>query len=647
MTDNTWIHSLYLNVTTSEKVENFLELSGEYEHGRWARVPQSPSSALALRQPLCGLVNAIIGCLVSGAAANRTAVNTRVNRFEGPIIEGTLHRCTPDVVVRASGPSFSPPKSSQSGFSNVASCIDTKLDEEETNYTHHLAYHAAYANADERTLGFDDTVQWSTADGSKAEGTVRTVGSDGTIISYQLDTDQAPLARNNLCGRGTTYWAVKDAEGNKLIVKDYWVCEDHDKEIKLLEEAKGLRGVCQIVSYEENRFQTQNFRGNVEILKNSAFRNRTSTRIVMKAYGPSIEKFTSVIQVLAALRDAIAAHRRLLSKGIIHRDISPSNILLGQLGAEEGLRGILIDLDFAFKCGVLGPDRANHKKGTRPFQSLMVLKTSALKPHRISAHDYLDDLESFFWVFSYLLIVYKADGTVAPKTILHEYLDSWNVAPRGASSAKFTFLFQAMMGDDVLEDMDEGWRYACADLFLKFRKYMRDIADRKDKLLCKREDVEKEGAFTDRFSSILKDVDEHYDHVLALFDEALEKATKAAQPNSPPSPAEPSPTPARPETPVKAASSTSDSPRPLKSPVSTRSTIVEPSSSSFPSSESLTTPCSPSRPPKRRCQEAELEDSCIELKRKCPPTRQPLLRSVVDPSIQILSSFYQYCLQWL
>jgi hypothetical protein len=162
-------------------------------------------------------------------------------------------------------------------------------------------------SADERTLGFDDTVQWTvTADGSKAEGVVRTVGPDGTIATYQLAKDEAPFTRNNVRGRGTTCWAVKDSEGNRFIVKDYWISEGQETEAKLLEEAKGLRGICQMVSYEENRFQTKDLRGNVKELEQGTFRNRKSTRILMKAYGPSIENFSSVAQVLAALRDAIA-----------------------------------------------------------------------------------------------------------------------------------------------------------------------------------------------------------------------------------------------------------------------------------------------------------------------------------------------------
>ena len=110
--------------------------------------------------------------------------------------------------------------------------------------------------------------------------------------------------------RGTTCWTAKNDRGETLIVKDYWVLESSDgnqpSEFDLLEEVKGLHGICQMISYEDNRAQTRDFRGDTSTFTQASFHNRRHIRIVMKAYGLSIENFTSIEQLLGALRDAIA-----------------------------------------------------------------------------------------------------------------------------------------------------------------------------------------------------------------------------------------------------------------------------------------------------------------------------------------------------
>jgi len=44
---------------------------------------------------------------------------------------------------------------------------------------------------------------------------------------------------------------------------------------------------------------------------------------------------------------ASAGHERLFDVGVLHRDISPNNILFGKPNAKAGERGVLIDLDMA------------------------------------------------------------------------------------------------------------------------------------------------------------------------------------------------------------------------------------------------------------------------------------------------------------
>jgi hypothetical protein len=126
-------------------------------------------------------------------------------------------------------------------------------------------------------------------------------------VTYELVMGEGPIVRSGLLGRGTTCWVVKNERGEKFIVKDYWVADNRTSfECELLEEARGLEGVCQMVSFEDNRAKTLDFRGDTSNFWDGVFHNRTSIRIVMKAYGRSLENFTSMKQVLGALRDAIA-----------------------------------------------------------------------------------------------------------------------------------------------------------------------------------------------------------------------------------------------------------------------------------------------------------------------------------------------------
>ena len=166
----------------------------------------------------------------------------------------------------------------------------------------------ALSTTNERALGLDDSIQWTTApNGTKRAGSLKTVGRDNTVVAYDLVVGEGPITRSGLLGRGTTCWVVKNDRGEKFIVKDYWVSESRPSfECELLEEARGLQGVCQMVSFENNRAKTLDFRGDPSIFENGIFHNRTSVRIVMKAYGRSLENFTSMKQVLGALRDAIA-----------------------------------------------------------------------------------------------------------------------------------------------------------------------------------------------------------------------------------------------------------------------------------------------------------------------------------------------------
>ena len=179
---------------------------------------------------------------------------------------------------------------------------------------------------------------------------------------------QMPTLRDDIRGRATTCWRVRDPDTlEELVVKDSWRVDDLRGEYELLELVKDIPGVVHMVSYETGRGETKDFRCPSTI---GSFQNRVATRVTTKAYGRSIGYFTSVVQLLSAIRDAIAGmysslcnkrdhsptyilgHQKLVSDEIriLHRDVAAQNVLLGQDGAPPGERGVLIDFDLAFRA---------------------------------------------------------------------------------------------------------------------------------------------------------------------------------------------------------------------------------------------------------------------------------------------------------
>lgn len=166
---------------------------------------------------------------------------------------------------------------------------------------------AGLASVNERILGLDCSVQWTIVDGRKAQGTLTTVGPTGEVKPYPI-VDQIPIPRETYRGRGTTCWRVRDPEtSEELVVKDSWRPDDRPSEHEFLKLFDDLPGVVNMVSYETGRGETKDYRCASTL---GQYPNRAAMRTMMKSYGKSIEHFTSVLQLLCAIRDAIAGTSR-------------------------------------------------------------------------------------------------------------------------------------------------------------------------------------------------------------------------------------------------------------------------------------------------------------------------------------------------
>ncbi|EPQ51033.1 hypothetical protein GLOTRDRAFT_141184 [Gloeophyllum trabeum ATCC 11539] len=172
----------------------------------------------------------------------------------------------------------------------------------------------------------------------------------------------------------------------------------------------------------------------------------------------------SVLQLVEAFRDIIAAQRNLALRGIVHRDISTRNMLLNErLDAGVGTRGILIDFDMAKFI-----DRTTSGEstdGTRLFQSIKVLLG-------LGKHDYLDDLESSFYGLCWF--AFTLERPCVPRASIPVTLKNWDSPNlQLAADAKRSFINDPpMVGDLIAPTMSpylEG-------LLLRLQTFFRETA---------------------------------------------------------------------------------------------------------------------------------------------------------------------------
>lgn len=143
-----------------------------------------------------------------------------------------------------------------------------------------------------------------------------------------------------------------------------------------------------------------------------SFDNRILSCLVISPPGRPIHEFESVKEFLEACHDIVRALRSLYQDGkILHRDISENNVIITDAENDEEPKGMLIDLDLAKELDS-GPSGARHRTGTMEFMAIEVLKGKA--------HTYRHDLESFFYVFLWIII--RERKKTLPKT---SHLRDW------------------------------------------------------------------------------------------------------------------------------------------------------------------------------------------------------------------------------
>ncbi|KAF6742770.1 hypothetical protein DFP72DRAFT_159385 [Ephemerocybe angulata] len=569
-----WMQSLYADSVDDAAITTYLasEASGYQRDGRrWTELPSHPTSKGELSASVCSLIRRIIAGLGEpcGDGVARDVVDSHAANLKYPKYKDLC----PGISIRATGPSFGRSEAINEyidgvGYANLASPIDVNL-EQQSNEKYQVAQAAFYSkqiyteqpnrnfirslfvteknlrlihydrsglyvsplvnihrdpctfirlvlgltSTKEDVLGLDTSIQWTTdpLTGVKIGGTIETIGTNGQTVVYDLKMDRPPFIRRTILGRGTTCWyATHPGTGDEVVIKDAWRSHNKASESVFLAAAQGVEGVVQMVSFQDHCADTEAYRP--PGFRHPNIENRTKSRLVMQLYGKSIEHFTSRAQAISALRDAILAHRDLLSKDILHRDVSMQNILLGHFGASPRLRGILIDLDMAiWTTSNISKLRADTGLGTRRFQSIGVLHN--LQRELPPRHDHLDDLESFFYVLCHLVLLFESPGRRSKA--MNDMFAEWETveSPHTVVVSKSAMLYDYWP--------TSSWWGEVAETLLKgFQDVLWPIVQRKTRLRGNRKlSLEEKRRQMEEIAEESKNI---YDAIVQLFDDALE-----------------------------------------------------------------------------------------------------------------------------
>ena len=124
--------------------------------------------------------------------------------------------------------------------------------------------------------------------------------------------------------------------------------------------------------------------------------NRVHRRVVVRDFGMPICTASPLAALVGALAGCIEGHRSLLEAGLLHRDVSPSNLMINEDSDNPSWPAFLVDLDYAARTSDWLADDAWKPVGTKPFVAVRVLLRHD--------HTFMHDLESFFWVLHWICV---------------------------------------------------------------------------------------------------------------------------------------------------------------------------------------------------------------------------------------------------
>ncbi|KAG1869234.1 hypothetical protein C8R48DRAFT_700775 [Suillus tomentosus] len=292
-----------------------------------------------------------------------------------------------------------------------------------------------------------------------------------------------------LRGRATTLFPVKSKalsalprrshflnESTELVAKLFWPEEARQSEPEILEE------VYKIASADPDVL------GHVpEMVWFHKFED-TSTAIIRKALGiddagsrvlyiivfRKLDPITTLSgeEFLLAWWEAVKCHRALWTRGVHHRDISPSNLMVYRLRGR--FMSVLNDFDLSSIKRSLSSiqhiPRGFERTGTVPFMALDLLTPEAIAGE--VEHMYRHDAESFIWVLTWVCLRYEEGKLLSKGRPLDEWL---TVDALGCAEKKSQFMFKGIGSKNLRTPISHSVSWKVAKKCLKM-VYIQDGA---------------------------------------------------------------------------------------------------------------------------------------------------------------------------
>ncbi|KAL0957587.1 hypothetical protein HGRIS_001371 [Hohenbuehelia grisea] len=240
----------------------------------------------------------------------------------------------------------------------------------------------------------------------------------------------------SLCGRATNVWRVVRMEDGRIpyidhvcILKNAWRRSDRDSESAIYQSiktppagvAKFLQGGDVIAPGSANVIR-------VDLLRAPQLSDQPTLilhRLVLETAGRALWESNSYLEIVKGVRAALIGHQDLFNQNILHRDISPGNILLSvEPSPIPGEEGFLTDLEFARISTIITQDtqessrrdgtnvHSTHTKwrdaqrgavmtGTIHFMAIQLVE--AMDNGKAIKHEVHHDVESIIWVLAYAI----------------------------------------------------------------------------------------------------------------------------------------------------------------------------------------------------------------------------------------------------